>query len=199
MSPTPHTTETYLAGILKGDEAIIRHIYEELYPPVLKYIRSRGGSEEETEDVFATALEAIYLQVREGELELEKPFGAYLFAVCRYQWLKIYRKKRRQREVTESVLRVYTDRDAMPDHSLEARLLQSYIRAAFLKLGKDCRQIIRMRWAGESYEAIRKLMGYRSEGYTRKRKHICYQRLQKIVAEDPRIREIYGDSAAETF
>lgn len=188
-----YDNETYLSGIRKGDEVILHDIYEEFYPGVLKYIRSRGGTEQEVEDIFATALEAIFIQAREGSLELDKPFSTYLFAVCKYQWLKIFRKKSRLGEVTESIEKVHIDREVVPDRQLEKKLLQSYIRAAFRKLSKDCRQIIRMRWAGESYEAIRQLMGYRSEGYARKRKHICYQRLQKLVAEDPKIRELYGD------
>ena len=86
---------------------------------------------------------------------------------------------------------VYTDDHPLPDEQLEKMMLKKVIHELFRKLAKDCQRIIRMRWDGESYETIRKTMKHKSEGYTRKRKHICHQHLLELIRQDKRVEELY--------
>lgn len=183
----------YLDGIRNGDDAVLEKLILEHRPDIIHYVQSRGGTAEEAKDIFSAGLEVLYTQVIEEDLELRRPLGAYLFSICKYQWLNFFRKKRKTTEVTESVEQTHTDRDAVPDVELERRLLHTYIRELLRRLSKDCQQIIYMRWNKESYSTIRDLLGHGSEGYTRKRKHDCQKRLIQLIREDPRIREIYGE------
>lgn len=183
--------DTYLRGIRNGDDATLRRIYDEFQEGIVRYVISQGGSREDAEDVFEVALVAIFEKLQEGELKLKAPFGAYLFRICQNQWLKLFRSKRRISGVTEAVERVLTDEEDGPDGLLERQMLRVYMREVFDRLQEDCRRLLRQRWDGSSYEAIRQAMGYGSEAYTRRRKHVCQERLKELIENDSRIREFF--------
>jgi len=183
---------TCLAGIKAGDSAVLEAIIAAFQPGVTAYVRSMGGSEADAEDIFATALEALYGKLQKEELILTDSFEAYLFTICKFQWLKLFRQKKRMRGVTNAQEQLPDDEASRPDRALERRLLHAYVRAAFQHLSADCRRIIQMRWDGHSYADICTALGYGSEGYARKRKHVCRERLIKLVKQDARIRELYG-------
>ena len=185
------SNDTFLRGIRTGDAAILQRIYDEYREGVVRYVLSQGGSREDAEDVFEVALVAIFEKLQEGELKLQAPFGAYLFRICRNQWLKIFRVKSRSSGVTEAVERVLTDEADGPDGLLEGQMLRIYFRELFDRLQEDCRRILRLRWDGQSYEAVRQALGHGSEAYTRRRKHVCQERLKQLISEDPRIREFF--------
>ncbi|MCO6488694.1 MAG: sigma-70 family RNA polymerase sigma factor [Phaeodactylibacter sp.] len=186
-----HTNEAYLEGILKEDRAVLRGLYDEFQPNIIRYIQNNGGTHEEAQDIFASAIVVVYRKVRAGRLVLTSPFSAYLFAICQNLWLKTYRKKSRMAGVTESTERVLADETPTPDEQLEKTMLHQVIRELFSRISDDCRQIIQMRWNGHDYAEIRELMGHKSEGYTRKRKHVCHERLTELVRNDARVKEYF--------
>lgn len=182
---------TYLKGIQQENKEILRSIYDEFQPNIIKYALQMGTSEEEAKDIFAGALLVIFQKVKAGNLELTSPFSAYLFAICKNLLLKYFRSQKKTVQVTESEERVYRDDNPLPDEQLEKVMLHKAIQKLFRKLARDCQRIIQMRWDGESYEAIRKALGHKSEGYTRKRKHFCHQHLTELIKKDSRVRELY--------
>ena len=186
------SNEDYLQGIRTGDSKILNSIYKEFQPGILQYIMKQGGSEEEAKDIFANAIIVVLRKVRGPGLELTSPFSAYLRAVCRNLWLKTFRTKSRTVGVTEVMEKGLEDDSLTPDAHLEKTVLNQLIREVFQKLGEDCQKVIQMRWDGRSYADVRDTMGFKSEGYARKRKHVCYERLMGMVKNDPRIREFYN-------
>ena len=86
----------------------------------------------------------------------------------------------------------FEDDSPTPDAQLEKTILNQLIREVFKKLGEDCQKVIQMRWDGESYDKVREVMGFKSEGYARKRKHVCYERLMGLVKKDQRISEFFN-------
>ncbi|MCI5083766.1 MAG: sigma-70 family RNA polymerase sigma factor [Saprospiraceae bacterium] len=186
------SNEDYLQGIRTGDSKVLNSIYQEFQPGILQYIIRQGGSEAEAKDIFANAIIVILRKVRGPGLELTSPFSAYLRAVCRNLWLKTFRTKKRTVGVTDEMERGFVDDSLTPDAHLEKTVLHQLIREVFIKLGEDCQKIIQMRWDGQSYAHIREEMGFGSEGYARKRKHVCYERLMGMVKDDPRIAEFFN-------
>ena len=186
-----YDNETYLQGIRAGDRTILRSIYDEFQPNIIKYIKSMGGTEEDGKDIFASALVIVYRNVKKRDFKLTSPFSAYLFSICKNILLKYHRSKKQIVEVTEEVERVYSDDNPLPDERLEKMMLHNVIQQLFRKLSKDCQKIIQMRWGGESYASIRKILKHNSEGYTRKRKHFCQQHLIKLIKNDGRVQELY--------
>ncbi len=186
-----HSNETYLDGIKKGDRAVIHSIFTEFQPNIIKHLMSVGACREEAQDIFADAIEVIYRKVQADELVLTVPFSAYLLKICQYTWRKIFRKKSRTTEVTEKIERVSMDESDLPDEQIVKTQLHKRLREAVKKLTEDCQQIIRMRWDKRSYADIAAVLGHGSEGYSRRRKHICQERLIKLIKEDTFIQELY--------
>ena len=54
-------------------------------------------------------------------------------------------------------------------------------------LGRNCKEVL-MYWAnGYKMKEIAKLVGYKSEGMAKKKKHLCMDKLQKHIANNPSI------------
>jgi RNA polymerase sigma factor (sigma-70 family) len=185
------TNKAYLEGIKTENRDILRSIYDEFQGNIIKYICSNGGTVEEAKDVFSEAVVVVFRKVKAGELILDSPFSAYLLAICKNLWLKYYRQKKWSVRVTKNMERVFPDEDPLPDEQVEATIRNRIIREIFTQLTEDCQRIIQMRWDGQSYDAIREVLGHKSEGYSRKRKHICYERLEELIRKDERLKEFY--------
>lgn len=168
------SNEDYLQGIRIGDSRILNSIYKEFQHDILTYIMKQDGSQEEAKDIFANAIIVVLRKVRGPGLELTSPFSAYLRAVCRNLWLT-FRIKSRTVGVIEVMERGLEDDSLTPDTHLEKTVLNQLIREVFQKLGEDCQKVIQMRWDGMSYADVHDTMGFKSEGYARKRKHVCYE------------------------
>lgn len=185
-----YDNDVYIKGIRQGDRLILRSIYDEFQPNILAYLSKNGVQEEDAKDIFASAMVVAFQKAKDGNLVLTSPFSAYLFSICKNLMLKTFRSKKRLAQVTDDVPGGYSDDAPLPDEHLEKVMLNRAIWEAIRKLAKDCQKIILMRWDGESYEKIKELLGHSSEGYTRKRKHVCYQHLLELLRNDGRIQEL---------
>ena len=84
----------YLDAIKKDNPKLIKHIYRSFFPGIASYIQKNNGNKEDAEDIFADALEVIFLKVSKDELSIQCSFYTYLFEVCKRMWSKVKRRKK---------------------------------------------------------------------------------------------------------
>ena len=87
-------------GLHRGEKIAIEKIYATCRPQIIRYVTTNNGTPDEGHDVFVTAVEVLYLKLREPDFVGSAALCTYLYSVARYTWLKILRKKARQKEVT---------------------------------------------------------------------------------------------------
>lgn len=178
------TSSQYLEGIQKKDPRLLNEIYKQFRPMIAKLIENNGGNSVDAEDIFQDALSIIYLQIQEKGLTITTQFSTYLYAVAKWQWFNKLRRKKFTSGVTiDDPMILSREADAELDLEKSERYL--LYRKKFETLGVDCRNILTLTLIEDlDYKAVAHKLGLASEGYARKKKHECKEKLVKAIRED---------------
>jgi len=179
----------YLDGIKKHNPILIKNIYLQFFPSISSYIRRNEGNLEDAEDTFADALEIIFRKVRKEELTLHCSFYTYLFEICKRQWSKVRRRKKIRSDISNAKK---NKKHIENNHVFfEQRERYDLYQEKFQQLSPNSQQVLLMAIVEKkSMTEIADVMGYKSTGYARKRKHQCLQKLRALIQKDRRYEEL---------
>ncbi len=180
--------KVYLDGLLRRDSKVLHKIYDSFFPGILLYVKERGGSAEDAEDVFQDGMVVVYRQIKAGKLKLTSSFYTYLFAVCKRIWLKSQSKTYKSKTQLQAVS-VNMETEAEIESIIERTEKNQFFREKFKLLGQDCQKVLDLFFAGTRMKEIARIMKYGSEGYAKKRKLNCRKKLFDLIREDPRFEE----------
>lgn len=176
-------TENYIEGIVQQRGDVIRMIYDQFLPRIQQFILKNSGTPQDAQDVFQEAIMVVYANASKPNFVLTCAFYTYLHAICRNIWLRQLKEKRKLR-VTFSADWEYLDKADFEDTLAEAEQFDLFWRK-FNTLGADCQRLLRLFFDGASMQKIMSKMGYGSEGYARKRKYQCKEKLFAMITQDP--------------
>lgn len=171
-----------LEGLLRSEAKPIESIYNAVLPSIIYYVRQNGGTETDARDLFQDALMALYKRLQQGDFELTCKLQSYLRVVCRNLWLKRLRNSDRESGVLPEGWEA-VDLDHRMDERLEMSERESILWKHMKALGEGCQQILRLFFEGTSMREIAAKLDT-SEGYIKKRKHTCKERLVAAIKQD---------------
>lgn len=180
----------FLKAILEGDRAALGRLYALQFPVIRGLVRDRGGSEADAKDIFQDAVLLIYQKARQPGFQLTSQFGTFFYGICRNLWLNRRTKKSASAEVTFTDDVKYTPDDTSWEEDLLHVERGHVFWRAFRQLGADCQKLLELYFQKIPMETIAARMGYGSEGYARRRKLQCKDRLTGLVKKDPAYREL---------
>jgi len=185
-----------VAGILAGDEKVLRQFYEKHFPSVSNFIRMRGGSYEESQDIYQDAFIFVYKKLREESLTLTSSLGTYLIGVCKGMWSNRIRKisKSVSIEGPGKLSEPFDDQKVLNDIEEQDKI--NLFQKSFLKLGEKCQQVLKLFFEKKSMKEIASITGS-TEGYVKKKKFECKKQLMNMVREDPLFNELKEDTTAK--
>lgn len=175
--------EMYIEGIVQQQGKVIRMIYDQFLPRIQRFILKNSGTEQDAQDVFQEAIMVVYANASKPDFVLSCSFYTYLHAICRNIWLRQLKEKRKLR-VTFTDDWEYLNKEDFEDTLAEAEQFDLFWRK-FNTLGADCQRLLRLFFDGASMQSIMQKMGYGSEGYARKRKYQCKEKLFGLITQDP--------------
>lgn len=188
------TDEEILAGLRKRDNRVLQYIYKNSFNPVKQLILHNAGTENDAEDIFQEALIIIFKNLREkADFGLDSAFGTYIYSISRLLWLKHLRQIKKieidplNRDMEERI--EFEEPSPVQDKDLRLAIYQRTL----LKVPEDCQKILRMTAQDISSREIADQLGFRSEGYVRKRRHFCKEFLVSKIKEDPDYQAMYED------
>jgi len=177
--------EEIVAGLRKRDNRVLNYIYKNSFTPVKQLILHNAGSETDAEDIFQEALIVIFKKLRaEGDFELNAAFSTYIYSIARLLWLKHLRKIKKidinplNRDMEERI--EFEEPSPVDDKDLRLAIYQRTL----LKIPEDCQKILQLTAQDLSSLEIAEQLGFRSEGYVRKRRHFCKEYLINKIKED---------------
>lgn len=152
------------------------------------HVRQKGGSSDDAVMVFHDSIISFVKRVfSDRDFELEGSVDGYIFGIARYLWLGELRKKNKNSQVLEANQAVDAQSNIWDTILSEDRRI--LLKEVMQKLGKNCKSVL-MYWAGGySMQEIADLLGYKSEGMVRKKKHNCWKSLLEWLEEHPSIKE----------
>lgn len=178
------------SGGMKRQEAISQ-IYrdESLKNQVIAMVRKYSGSREQGVDVFHEGIIAMDAAIRKDKYRGEGSLSAYLFTICRFQWLNTLKRDRRTVYTSD-----ITDVDQVQYQTPETVALEdeqkSVINDLLSTLGEKCKQILELWKLSYSMEEIATKVGLSNAGIARRQRYNCYQKLLKVIDERPQLKTL---------
>ena len=181
------TNAEYLKGIAENDLSILKKIYAESLPEVIKYVQKNSGSIDDAKDVFQEGILVIFKKVKANALELTTPFHVFLFMVCKRIWLKKI-KKSYKKEVTLDEVKEFSIEENLEDNFIKTRKWTLFNKK-FSQLAEECRKVLKMLFNGRSGKEIAEAMGY-TEEYAKRKKYKCKLSLTDLIKKDPEYKNL---------
>lgn len=188
------TDEEILAGLRKRDNRVLQYIYKNTFNPVKQLVIHNTGSENDAEDIFQEALIIVFKKLREDKnFVLDAAFSTYMYSICRLLWMKHLRQIRKvnidplNRDLEERI--EFEEPLPVQDEDLRFAIYQRTLS----QIPEDCQKILRLTAENAKAREIARQLGFRSEGYVRKRRHFCKEYLVNKIKEDPEYQAIYQD------
>ena len=180
------TTDNILKGIVDNDRAVIEYVYDKYFNAIKNYVIEYGGTKEDAWDIFQDGVVIIYEQLKTGQLEIKSSFMTYFFTICKYQWLKIIREKNKKYyesiENNKEVEQINLEQHAKDlDETIEKEKRVKLYTRNFTKLSSSCQEILKLVAKGLNVKEITKKLGYKSNGFTYKKRRTCKERLTKLI------------------
>jgi RNA polymerase sigma factor (sigma-70 family) len=186
--------EEILAGLRKRDNRVLQYIYKNSFNPVKQLVIHNAGAENDAEDIFQEALIIIFKKLKdEPDFKLTAAFNTYIYSVARLLWLKHLRNFKKieidplNRDMEERI--EFEEPSPVQDKDLRMAIYQRTL----LKIPEDCQKILRLTAQDITSKEIARQLGFRSEGYVRKRRHFCKEYLVNKVKEDPDYQSMFED------
>ncbi len=162
----------YVRGIVENDLSVLKKIYKESLPEVVKYVKRNSGNLDDAKDVFQGGILVIFRKASEERLELTTTFHVFLFSICKRIWLKKLRKKSSKEVPLDAVLE-YSYEENFDEAFLKSRKWVLFNKK-MMDLTEECRQVLKLLFNKETGKAIAEKMGY-TEDYAKRKKYKCKQ------------------------
>ena len=176
-------------GLKSKDTNVLDFIYENFFYQIKVFIVKNNGTEEDARDIYQDALLIIFQKLNKEQFALSCSFNTYLYSVCRLLWLKQLERKRQHHTITEDA-GIYIELDNIVLQMFETNDRYSIYQEHFNKLSFSCQKVLELFLAGIPLKEIANILGFKSEIYARKRKHMCKEKLVKSIKADPRYKNI---------
>jgi len=165
----------------KRDRAIY-HFYSDhdLKAFVTGYIKNHNGSEEDADDAFQEAIILLDRNVRNGSFRGDSSLKTYFFAIVKWYWLAVQRKKR----ITVGPLQ--PDDIDIGVESVEDDLIylekKEFLDRAVASVGLRCRELLGYYKLDYSMKEIASLMGFSSPAMAKKQAYRCREKLREFLS-----------------
>ena len=177
--------EEIIAGLRKRDNRVLEYIYKNNFNPVKQLVLNNAGSDNDAEDIFQEALIIIFKKLKEDQkFVLTSAFTTYIYSISRLLWLKHLRNIKKieidplNRDLEEKI--EFEPPSPVQDQDLRMAIYQRTL----LQIPADCQNILRLTAQDLTSSEIARQLGFRSEGYVRKRRHFCKEYLIDKIKED---------------
>ncbi|MFH0759803.1 MAG: sigma-70 family RNA polymerase sigma factor [Bacteroidota bacterium] len=188
------TDEEILTGLKKRDNRVLQYLYKNAYNPVKQLIISNAGSDSDAEDIFQEALIIIFKKLKEDPgFQLTSAFSTYIYSIARLIWLKHLRQIKKieidplNRDMEERI----EFEEPLPVQDKDLRM--AIYQRTLLRIPDDCQKILRLTAQDITSKEIARQLGFRSEGYVRKRRHFCKEYLVTKIKDDPDYQAMFVD------
>lgn len=188
------TDEEIITGLRKRDNRVLQYIYKNSFNVVKQLIIHNAGADTDAEDIFQEALIIVFKKIRdEPAFELSSTFNTYIYSIARLLWLKHLRQIKKieidplNRDMEERI--EFEEPNPVEDKDLRLAIYQRTLR----KIPEDCQKILRLTAEDISSREIARQLGFRSEGYVRKRRHFCKEYLVNKIKDDSDYQAMFDD------
>ena len=176
----------------EGRDNVIKQLYynKDLRNIMRSMIFKKGGSEDDFETVFNTSLmQFVKTVTKNSKFEINTSINSYILGISKYIWYGELRKRNKHK--SEAIDNHYNlSTETTPESLVIDFSNKELISDLLLELGKKCKEVL-MYWAnGYKMIEIADIIGYKSAGMAKKKKHICLKELLLYLDKNPQIKSV---------
>jgi len=183
----PHEDQIYIDALLNNQSSLINEIYEKFAPQCKRFIEKNSGDAQKAMDIFQESLVYIFRRAKTNGIELNVPFGGYLYFVYRGKWLDEL-KKRKIFNLRIEDIDLYID-----DKATYLKELKFIIyKACFDKLKDACKEILGSRFLNLDSKEIAQELKIKANAVDY-RMYYCRENLKKCIEQNPDFKDLNTD------
>ena len=179
------TDDEIIEGLRKRDNRVLQYIYKNSFNAVKQLVIHNAGSDSDAEDIFQETLIIIFKKLRDDDdFQLTANFTTYIYSIARLIWLKHLKQIKKieidplNRDMEERI--EFEEPLPVEDKDLRMAIYQRTLS----QIPEDCQKILRLTTEDVTSREIARRLGFRSEGYVRKRRHFCKEYLVNKIKDD---------------
>ncbi len=174
-----------------------RYLYQNHYPMARQFVRNNHGDEHDAEDVFQDVLIGLYQNVRKGSFRGDSAIKTYLYSMVRNQWM--VRLKRNNRNINMETSENVSNSIRLSSTADPADELRQMVESLLSQVGEKCRELLKMYYFDSySMNEIAALAHFDNENSAKTQKYKCMQKLIRIMAEKPDLKNVIYELLAES-
>jgi RNA polymerase sigma factor (sigma-70 family) len=176
-----YTEDQIVNGIRKGDNEILKFVYQLCYSSVQQFVVKNSGSLDEAKDVFQSAISQFYVTLYQTDLALKCSVKIFIYSTARKIWHKKLQEKRKDINFTKHAEEYIEMNDIFA--SMEKRnKLCSVIEDSLKVLGEPGRTIVsEYFYKNISAQEIANKMNYTSAEQATEKVFKFIEKLKSIV------------------
>ncbi len=169
------------------DNNSLQKIYNKAYYPIEKFVVKNSGNSHDAKDLFQESMIILFKKANDSSFRLTSAIETFIYAIAKRKWL--YNLKLNNKNVP--LLEVFGDAEGnnIEELLIKDEKIKLYLRY-FDKLSEGCKAILKLFFNRYSMVEIAEELDFASEGYARKRKHACQNKLIQSIKEDNEFKEL---------
>ncbi len=203
MLKAVYDDEKILADLRSDNETRInnglRILYKQHYPLALNIIKKRGGSENDTADIYQESIIAFYESVRKNKFRGDSKISTWLHSTISNQWSVEIRKSKKYKtsSIEDFTNKFQSETDTSYYDNTE---LMKLVWKTLEMIDEKCKQVlIDYYYHKFSMKQIMTKMGFKNEQIAKNKRYRCKERLDNIIADRPKLKQYLNQLYYERF
>jgi len=179
MEVVKYSNADLLKGIKKPEEKIIKYLYDNNLPKVIKMSSEILGHTSQAEDIFHEALVTLIENVRHNKFKGNSQVSTYLISIVKFKMYNQLKKisKHKQLPINEEILDIPS---LISDSKDRIRLLERLLEK-LTELSEECQLLLQnYYYENMSMNEIADKLNY-SSSFVRVKKNRCMNKLKDLV------------------
>lgn len=180
--------QKYLDGLRAGDESVIRILYSRNLPKVINWIRNKGGTEADAQDVFQDSMEAVLALAFKEDFTVKSSLDSLIVKICKNKWIDTIRKNVKQEKVRNDLHQrlEYNDQSHLVDETMQNEYdLRGMLNETLVMISPLCQQLLKLSESGASPKEIAQLLNMSGANSVYRRKFACLEAWRKQIEQHP--------------
>jgi RNA polymerase sigma factor (sigma-70 family) len=167
-------------------EEAIRQLYQEHAEITRSFIKGKGGTEQDADDIFQETVISFIEVIQKGKFRQESSIRTFLISISKHLWYNEIRRRQRA-DNRENLYESGKDtEESNVGDLIQDRELKKQLSQLLITLGTSCRKILELfYYENLSMKEIVLQMHYENEQVVRNKKYKCLQQLTDKIKENP--------------
>jgi RNA polymerase sigma factor (sigma-70 family) len=182
------TSQSQIQAFFRGDEKVIRSLYDSVFFKVKTFILQNNGSVKDSEEIFQDAIYQLIVRSKVKEVHIKTSLEAYIFTICKFSWYKELNNRKKWVR-NEGVFELKDE----TEHHVEAILNQErwdLFEEMLLKLSDNCQKLLKDFFNKVSYDVIIEKFNYTTKNVAFQRIFKCKKKLTALIKADQRYKDL---------